>query len=119
MSDVEATDWEFLRLDSLARQGFYKALQAEAEEAYRRGTAFPIVPPNDELTFVDGFLMWKGRPVWYSGEGRGARAAAHMGGPGFVETTLLAGPREAPAHRRSGLRRLIGAWRALAYGHAS
>lgn len=119
MNDIEAVDWHYLRADSLARQGFFKALQAESEEAYRQGTPFPVVPPNDELAFVDGFLLWKGRPVWYSGEGRGT-AAASMERPGFVETTLLAGPGAAPpANARPSLRRrLRRRWRALAYGHA-
>lgn len=118
MSNPEPIDRELMLADMHARQGFYKALVAEGRELFRRGQPLPVMPPNDELTFVDGFLIWKGRPVWYSGEGRGT-VAANMEGPGFVETAMLAGPRETPAPAGSGLRRLVRVWRALAYGHAS
>ena len=119
MNDAEPVDWAFMAADLRARSGFYKALVAEGRAAFLRGAELPVMPPNDELTFVDGFLIWNGRPVWYSGEGRGT-AAAGMDGPGFVETTLLAGPRAAPpGNARPSLRRWLRLrWRALAYGDA-
>lgn len=120
MKHAEPFNGALMAADLRARSGFYKAIVEEARDAFRRGQELPVMPPNDELTFVDGFLVWKGRPVWYSGEGRGA-VAALMDGPGFVETGILAGAREVPhpSSGRPGLRRWLRLrWNALAYGHA-
>lgn len=120
MSDSEPVDWKLMRADSRARQGFFKALQAESEAAFRRGHELPVIPLNEELTFIDGFLVWKGRPVWYSGEGCG-RVAGMMDGPGFMQTPMFArpDPEPRPAPAPYGLRRWLRLrWRALAYGHA-
>ena len=55
--------------ESIAKREFYASL-IEQFECAKRGTAFlPDVPPAGELTFVNGFLVWRGRPVWWSAEG--------------------------------------------------
>jgi hypothetical protein len=116
MSDSEQVDWELLRADSHARQGFYKALRDEAERAFRRGAALPVVPPNDELAFVDGFLIWNGRPVWWSGEGTTSAATSKLDRPGFVNTDMFTtpAPRPVQAQRHPGFLRWFRLRRRLA-----
>jgi anti-sigma factor RsiW len=121
MSESERAEWEQFLAASRARRAFYKALQAEAERAFERGADLPEVPPNHELTFVDGFLVWKGRPVWWSGESRSSAASAELRGPGLLNEHVLARgtPLRSPATERPSLRRWLSRhWRALAYGHA-
>jgi hypothetical protein len=61
-------DWPAIEASLRARREFYESLYAQAEGAERGEVMPPTVPPNDELTDVDGFLIWKGRPVWWSGQ---------------------------------------------------
>lgn len=121
MSESERTEWELFLAASRARQAFYKALQAESQRAFERGADLPEVPPNHELAFVDGFLVWNGRPVWWSGESRSAAVTAGLNGPGLLNRSVLAHgtPLRSPTTERPSLRRWLRRhWRALAYGHA-
>jgi hypothetical protein len=122
LSAAERIDWQAFLAETIAVQDFYRALGEQVERAKRREVMLPVVPPVEELTFVDGFLLWKGRPVWYSGEGRTAPAAGRMDGPGFLETSVLSRPLpgpDPPRPRRSLRRWLRLRWRALAYGEAT
>jgi hypothetical protein len=117
----EKIDWHAALAETIAKQDFYRALGEQIERAERREVMFPVVPPVEELRFVDGFLLWQGRPVWYSGEGRASPAAASLDGPGFVETSVLERPLPAPepARTRPSLRRWLRLrWRSLAFGEA-
>lgn len=51
-----------------AEQGFYSSLGEQARRAMRGQAPVPDVPLRTELEFVDGWLVWKGRPVWWSGQ---------------------------------------------------
>lgn len=126
MNEQPATgkiDWNALLAETIAIQDFYRALSEQIERAKRREALLPVVPPVGELAYVDGFVLWKGRPVWYSDEARGIPAAAGTNGRGFVDESVLARPlpepESGPADVRPGLRRWLRLrWRALAYGHA-
>jgi hypothetical protein len=50
-----------------AVQAFYRSLEEQVERARQGKAAIPDVPPRSELEFIDGWLVWKGRPVWWSG----------------------------------------------------
>jgi hypothetical protein len=107
-------DWQAFLAEMIAKQDFYRALGRQAELARRGEAGLPIVPPTEELAFVDGFLVWKGRPVWWSGEGGPALATSGVEGPGFVNTDAITRPVPLPAPSRSpgflswlGLRRRL------------
>lgn len=93
-----------------ARDDFYKALFDQAERAKRGEALLPVVPPADELTYVDGFLVWNGRPVWWSGESSSAALTAGLNGPGLLDTSVVSRPLpEAKPHRnRPRLQRWLG-----------
>lgn len=104
-----------------ARDDFLRALFELAERAKRGEALLPVVPPSDELTYVDGFLVWNGRPVWWSGESGSAAATTGLEGPGIVDRSLVSKPLPAPepAHTRPSLRRWLRLrWRSLAFGEA-
>jgi hypothetical protein len=85
-----------------AEHGFYASILAQAHEGIDHGAPVPEVPDVDELEFVDGWLMWKGEPVWWAGDGPApvpTMSAATAGGP----STACA----PPAHARPRLRRLL------------
>jgi hypothetical protein len=120
MTESERTEWELFLAASRARQAFYKALGVETQRAFDRGADLPEVPPSRELVYVDGFLVWKGRPVWWSGEGRSSAITANLEGPGLLNEGVLAHGtplRDRTPERPSLRRRLLRGWRALAYGH--
>lgn len=50
-----------------AVHAYYRSLGEQADRAMRGEALVPVVPPASELEFVDGWLIWKGRPVWWSG----------------------------------------------------
>lgn len=102
--------WRALAAELEAEQGFYKALGEQAERAKRGEALLPVVPPVDELTYVDGFLVWKGRPVWWSGQGGSTAVAAGLAEPGLIEPSLLARPLPEPKPRRTRLRRWFHLW---------
>lgn len=51
-----------------AEVALYASLVEQQRRAIRDEAAPPEVPPAQELEFVDGWLVWKGRPVWWSGD---------------------------------------------------
>lgn len=51
-----------------AEVALYASLVEQQRRAIRDQAAPPEVPPAQELEFVDGWLVWKGRPVWWSGD---------------------------------------------------
>jgi hypothetical protein len=57
-----------------AEVALYTSLVEQQRRAIRDEAAPPEVPPAQELEFVDGWLVWKGRPVWWSGYRSGSRA---------------------------------------------
>jgi hypothetical protein len=57
-----------------AEVALYASLVEQQRRAIRDEAAPPEVPPAQELEFVDGWLVWKGRPVWWSGYRSGAEA---------------------------------------------
>lgn len=89
---------------------FYESLDEQARRAMSGEGPVPEVPERSELEFVDGWLVWKGRPVWWSGQRAGsafpamtASAADTPGGAG------------APVRQRPRLRRLLALpWRRAA-----
>ncbi|HLM68223.1 MAG TPA: hypothetical protein VK358_11880 [Longimicrobium sp.] len=87
-----------------ARDDFYKALFEQAELAKRGEALLPVVPPVDELTYVDGFLVWKGRPVWWSGGSGSTAVTASLDGPGLIDPPFLSQPAPEPQPRRAGPR---------------
>jgi hypothetical protein len=52
----------------LAKIAFLESLLEQERRALRGEVAAPEVPDSSELELVDGWLMWKGRPVWWSGQ---------------------------------------------------
>ena len=91
-----------------ARDDFYRALFDQAERARRGEALLPVVPPADALTYVDGFLVWKGRPVWWSGESRSAALTAGMVDSGFMNADVISRPLPQPEPRHPGLLRRLG-----------
>lgn len=94
----------------LAKVAFLESLVEQQRRALRDDVAAPEVPPGRELELVDGWLMWKGKPVWWSGE----RAAGTVPvlGPHPAEASTGAG---APVRERPRLRRLLALpWRRAA-----
>jgi hypothetical protein len=110
MSSQQTTgkiDWEAVLAETIARQDFYRALGKQLELAQRGEAGVPMVPPTEELTFVDGFLVWKGRPVWWSGAPGSTAPKAELATPGLLNPdVLMASPpvRDRP-RERAGLRR--------------
>lgn len=85
-----------------ARSAYYDFLFEQAKRV-RRGEALPFqVPPGDELEFVDGWLVWNGRPVWWSGHRPAGAPAAVDGGdvPGPPELEPLRHPVQSRPKRR-------------------
>jgi hypothetical protein len=85
-----------------AEHGFYVNILAQARDGIDHGAPPPVCPDPEELQFADGWLMWKGEPVWWAGEGPAvvaAGASSHSGG------TATASAPSAPARPR--LRRLL------------
>lgn len=106
-------DWQAFLAEMVATQDFYRALGKQAELAKHGEASLPVVPPVEELTFVDGFLVWNGRPVWWSGESRSAAVTKGLEQPGFVDQSLVSRPvlvPERPRRRRPSLRRWLGLW---------
>lgn len=102
----EARDPEWLS----AAIDFYASLASQAQRAMRGAAPIPDVPVRSELELVDGWLMWKGQPVWWSGQ-RPVHDA-----PQVAATPASASARvEAPARERPRLRRLLALpWRRAA-----
>ena len=64
------------------------------------------MPPNEELTFVNGFVVWQGHPVWWSGEAAGSPGPESRG-PGIVNPRVTTQP---PSfRRRRGISRFLHA----------
>ncbi|HEX6367706.1 MAG TPA: hypothetical protein VF006_02160 [Longimicrobium sp.] len=85
----------------LAEIGFYGSLLQEHRLALRGKAPFPTVPEARELEFVRGWLVWKGEPVWWSGE----RNAQPSASPSPVREGST--PSISPAPARPRLRRLL------------
>jgi hypothetical protein len=51
-----------------AERAYYRHLYDQAVRALHQRGAVPAVPQPSELDFVDGHLIWRGRPVWPSGD---------------------------------------------------
>lgn len=64
-----------------AEVALYSSLVEQQRRAIRDEAAAPEVPPAQELEFVDGWLVWKGRPVWWSGYRPDAEAANRVEHP--------------------------------------
>lgn len=94
----------------LAEIGFLTSLVEQHRRAIHGRDRTPDVPDSSELEFVDGWLMWKGRPVWWSGHRpQGESAAA----PAPAASAPQQAP--APARERPKLRRLLALpWRRAA-----
>lgn len=58
-----------------AEVALYGSLVEQQRRAIRDEAAPPEVPPARELEFVDGWLVWKGQRVWWSGYRSGSQAA--------------------------------------------
>lgn len=110
LSTAEKIDWNAVLAETVAKQDFYRALGSQCELAKRGEAVPPIVPPAVELAFVDGFLVWKGRPVWWAGASQSAAATSGMEEPGFVNADAITRPRPLPARRPGLLRRLGLRW---------
>lgn len=100
--------WKTLAAELEAEQGFYRALAEQAERAKRGEAPLPEVPPHAELTFADGFLIWKGRPVWWSGKSASTTATQGLAGPGLVNPPVLVAP--SPARTRESTRPRLHRW---------
>lgn len=110
---AERIDWTAVLAETVAKQDFYRALGRQIERAGRGEVGLPQVPPVDELAFVDGFLVWNGRPVWWSGESSSAAVTERLHQPGFVEASITSPPVpvvERPHRARPHLRRWFGLW---------
>jgi hypothetical protein len=84
-----------------AEHAFYASIIAQARDGIDHGAPPPVCPDPEELQFADGWLMWKGEPVWWAG----ARpAAVPAGGSSPLGGTAASAPR---ADARPRLRRLL------------
>jgi|GEM_PF-4803144 len=87
--------------DALARfdaeTDFYNSLFDQAERAKRGEAPVPEVPARCKLEFVDGWLVWKGQPVWWSGYRAQAEPAVRAPAASALEQPT---PRERPKLRR-------------------
>lgn len=87
----------------LAKLAFLESLLEQQRRAIRGEIAAPEVPSlDDKLELVDGWLIWNGQPVWWSGQ-RGHGTASATGGT----TAEAAFGSEVPAPARPRLRRLL------------
>ena len=90
---------------------FYESLDEQARQAMCGEGSIPEVPDRSELEFVNGWLVWKGQPVWWSGERTGGSASP--GVSTLIESLPVAV--SAPARERPKLRRLLALpWRRAA-----
>lgn len=85
-----------------AEHGFYTSILAQLRDGVDHGAPLPDVPDVDELEFVDGWLIWKGEPVWWAGEGLAPVPAMSSSPAGSA--SLTAAP---PTPARPRLRRLL------------
>lgn len=93
-----------------AEIGYYGSLLEEHRRALHGKAPFPRVPDAQELEFVDGWLLWKGQPVWWSGEHADGLSPCAGGRPAAVPEAPATAPRE-----RHSLRRLLTLpWRSAA-----
>jgi hypothetical protein len=91
------------RAFQLAKFAYLESLLEQQRRAIRGEVAAPDIPAlDDELELVDGWLLWNGRPVWWSGQR--ASDAVPAAGANFAETSSSGG---APARERPRLRRLL------------
>jgi hypothetical protein len=82
----------------MARIGFYRSLVEQQRLAIHGKAATPELPDESDLEFVDGWLMWRGQPVWWSGyRPDGANGADH---PIPAEAAPPRSPAEARPRRR-------------------
>jgi hypothetical protein len=94
----------------LAHIGYFSSLLEQQRRAIHGKDLTPVLPDSSELEFVDGWLLWKGRPVWWSGDGAGRVSATAS--TGSAEACVGS---SAPARRRRRLRRLLALpWRRAA-----
>lgn len=94
----------------LAKVAFMESLVEQQRRAIRGEIAAPVVPKASELELVDGWLMWKGKPVWWAGERAGDAAPAVAAGPAEASAGGAA-----PVRQRPRLRRLLALpWRRAA-----
>lgn len=95
----------------LAKVAYLESLVEQQRRAIRGEIAAPEIPARgDKMELVDGWLMWKGRPVWWSGERAGDAAPAVRAMPAEASATHTA-----PARERPRLRRLLALpWRRAA-----
>lgn len=95
----------------LAKIAYLESLVEQQRRALLGDVAAPEVPARgDKMELVDGWLMWKGQPVWWSGERTEGSATAISASPAKAS----AGP-AAPARERPRLRRLLALpWRRAA-----
>jgi hypothetical protein len=56
-----------LKARNEAEHGFYSSIVVRCRRAIDEGRPFPAVPDPTELEFVDGWLVWKGQRIWWSG----------------------------------------------------
>jgi hypothetical protein len=85
-----------------AEHGFYASILAHMREGIDHGAPAPDVPDVEELQFVDGWLIWKGEPVWWAGEGPAPMPAMSSLSAGCASSASA--PR---ADARPRLRRLL------------
>jgi hypothetical protein len=102
-------DWARMGVEFRAVSGFYRSLGEQARRAARGEALPPVVPPNDELAFVGEFLVWKGRPVWWTGEPADPALTQGLEAPGLVDPELVSRPLPAPKPRRRGVSRFLHA----------
>ena len=92
----------------LAKLGFLTSLLEQHRRAIHGRDRTPVVPNSSELEFVDGWLMWKGRPVWWAGDGETVAEPA-------VRSPAVEASAAAPVRERPRLRRLLALpWRRAA-----
>ena len=90
---------------------YYESLATQAQRAMHEDAPVPEVPDRRDLELVGGWLMWKGQPVWWSGERTGGSASPAVSTP----TECLPVAATAPARERPKLRRLLALpWRRAA-----
>jgi hypothetical protein len=93
-----------------AEHAFYASIIAQARDGIDHGAPPPVCPDPEELQLVDGWLVWKGEPVWWSGPSTDARPA-----PSRASTDGSSTAPTASSHARPRLRRLLGLpWRRAA-----
>lgn len=87
----------------LAEIAFLESLVDQQRRALRGEVAAPRVPaPGDKLVLVDGWLMWNGQPVWWSGYRPEGVVPAASGGP-----ARASGGTGTPVRSEPRLRRLL------------